>query len=271
MPPRLSRPGVGARHEWRLEAEIRVDTSIDHQSAAPHRLAHFPVALFASVMGMAGLAIAWLKAAQTGLVPELISSGLRWLATILFAFLLLVYLTKLLRHRAAVMAERTHPLKQNFFPAISIGLLLLAIAWAHTAPTTARCLWGVGAALHLVFTLMAMSGWIHHAHFEIGHANPAWFIPVVGNILVPVVGTGFAPPDISWFFFSILHVPDVDGASRRQPDAYLGSPAGGLAEHRQQPSPDESDPADRWCRRARHGGTALSAAGLEYPRVSRCR
>ncbi|WP_277372081.1 SLAC1 anion channel family protein [Pseudomonas sp. AA-38] len=180
-----------------------MDTSIDHQSAAPHRLAHFPVALFASVMGVAGLAIAWLKAAQTGLVPEQIGGGLRGLGTALFAFLLLIYLTKLLRHRAAVMAERAHPLKQNFFPAISIGLLLLAIAWAHAAPTLATWLWSVGAALHLVFTLLAMSGWIHHAHFQINHANPAWFIPVVGNILVPVAGAGFAPLDISWFFFSI--------------------------------------------------------------------
>ena len=194
---------MGFRHELRLEAEIRVDTSIDHQSAAPHRLAHFPVALFASVMGVAGLAIAWLKAAQTGLVPELVGSGLRGLATVLFACLLLIYLAKLWRHHTAVMAERAHPLKQNFFPAISIGLLLLAIAWAHTAPTMASGLWAVGATLHLVFTLLAMSGWIHHAHFEIKHANPAWFIPVVGNILVPVAGADFAPPDISWFFFSI--------------------------------------------------------------------
>lgn len=180
-----------------------MDTTIDTRIDAPHRLAHFPVALFASVMGIAGLAIAWLKAAHTGLVPEAIGGGIRWLASGLFAFLLLVYVAKLLRHPAAVMAERAHPLKQNFFPAISIGILLLATAWAHTAPTVAQWLWTIGAASHLIFTLLAMSGWIHHAHFEIKHANPAWFIPVVGNILVPVVGAGFAHSDISWFFFSI--------------------------------------------------------------------
>lgn len=58
----------------------------------PHvRLAHFPVALFASVMGVAGLTIAWLKAAQTGVAPEAVGGGLRWLASALFAFLLLTY------------------------------------------------------------------------------------------------------------------------------------------------------------------------------------
>ena len=172
-----------------------------HESAS--RLEHFPVALFASVMGMAGLCLAWLKAQHLGLLPGDGGAVLRWLASGLFAFLLLAYATKLLRHPAAVRAERAHPLKQNFFPAISIGLLLLASAWAPAAPGVAIWLWGIGAALHLLFTLQAMGGWIHHTHFEIKHATPAWFIPVVGNILVPLVGVHFAPADISWFFFSI--------------------------------------------------------------------
>jgi tellurite resistance protein len=168
-----------------------------------NRLEHFPVALFASVMGMAGLAIAWIKAGHMSLLPGEIGSFLRWIASALYIVLLLIYMAKLLRHRAAVQAERAHPVKQNFFAAISIGLLLLAIAWTDTAPATAQWLWRVAAALHLLLTLITISGWIHHSHFEILHANPAWFIPVVGNILVPVVGTGCVPVDVSWFFFSI--------------------------------------------------------------------
>lgn len=168
-----------------------------------HRLEHFPVALFSSVMGTAGLAIAWLKAGHLGLAPTEAGVLLRWLASALYAFLLLAYVAKLVRYPAAVQAERAHPLKQNFLPAISIGLILLAVAWAEAAPAVAIWMWGIGAALHLAFTLMAMSSWIHHTHFQITHANPAWFIPVVGNILVPVVGVGFGPADVSWFFFSI--------------------------------------------------------------------
>lgn len=167
------------------------------------RLAHFPVALFASVMGMAGLAMAWLKAGQLEQVPGEIGAVLRALASLLFIGLLLVYLLKWLRHPAAVTAERAHPLKQNFFAAISISLVLLGTAWQHAAPELARGLWAGGAALHLIVTLWVMSGWIHHTHFQIQHANPAWFIPVVGNIMVPVAGVSFAHTDISWFFFSI--------------------------------------------------------------------
>ena len=31
--------------------------------------------------------------------------------------------------------------------------------------------------------------------------NP-WFIPVVGNIIVPIAGVDDAPAEVSWFFFS---------------------------------------------------------------------
>ncbi len=31
--------------------------------------------------------------------------------------------------------------------------------------------------------------------------TPAWFIPVIGNLVVPLAGTAHAPVDISWFFF----------------------------------------------------------------------
>jgi tellurite resistance protein len=80
---------------------------------------------------------------------------------------------------------------------------LLAVAFAETLPGLALVLWSVGASVHLAFTLTVMSSWIHHTRYDIKHANPAWFIPVVGNIIVPIAGVGFAPPEISWFFFSI--------------------------------------------------------------------
>jgi tellurite resistance protein len=167
------------------------------------RLAHFPVALFAVVMGMAGLALAWLKAHHLAAVPEGVGCLIRLLATGIFVLVLALYLAKLARHPDAVRGDWMHPVKLNFFPAISIGLILLAIAWARDLPAIAPWIWGLGAALHLVFTLAAMSSWIHHARHELKHANPAWFIPVVGNILVPIAGVGFAPADVSWFFFSV--------------------------------------------------------------------
>ncbi|MET0052654.1 MAG: SLAC1 anion channel family protein [Candidatus Thiodiazotropha sp.] len=73
----------------------------------------------------------------------------------------------------------------------------------HTLPGVSKVLWILGSALHLGFTLYVMNIWIHHDKFEVHHINPAWFIPVVGNVLVPVAGTAHGYYEISWFFFSI--------------------------------------------------------------------
>jgi hypothetical protein len=64
-------------------------------------------------------------------------------------------------------------------------------------------LWLAGTALHLVFTFYVMDVWIHHDKFEVHHINPAWFIPVVGNVLVPIAGMELGYTELSWFFFSI--------------------------------------------------------------------
>ena len=173
-------------------------------TAAPHsRLAHFPVPLFATAMGTSGLAIAWKKAHHVLGLPAEIGLALQWWALALFVVIALFYLAKLVRHPAAVKQEFSHPIRLNFFPTISIALLLLAIAFTDTLPGLAFGLWSVGAAIHLLFTLTVMSSWIHHTRYDIKHANPSWFIPIVGNVIVPVAGVAFAPVEISWFFFSI--------------------------------------------------------------------
>jgi tellurite resistance protein len=168
-----------------------------------NRLEHFPISFFATVMGTTGLAIAWQKAHAVLDAPPLIGQVLSWCALALFALLVLIYAAKWAGHPAAVRAELAHPVKLNFFPATSISLLLLSVAFLADLPALAKAFWLGGAALHLAFTLYVMNSWIHHTHYQITHANPAWFIPVVGNVIVPVAGVNFAPAELSWFFFSI--------------------------------------------------------------------
>ena len=172
-------------------------------TAPTSKLEHFPVAFFASVMGTTGLALAWKKAHEVLGLPSAIGSALQWWALALFVLLAFIYLAKLALHGAAVKQEFTHPIRLNFFPAISISLMLLGSAFADTTPYTAGGIWLAGAALHFGFTLVVMSSWIHHTRYDIKHANPAWFIPVVGNIVAPIGGVAFAPAEVSWYFFSI--------------------------------------------------------------------
>ena len=166
-------------------------------------LAHFPVSLVSTVMGLTGLAIAWQKAHRALGVPAGVWMAIAALASAVFVFLITLYAIKLLRFPEAVRGEWRHPVRVNFFPTISISLMLLATVWIDAAPSVAFLLWAGGALLQLVFTLAILSSWMFHTHYDIKHANPAWFIPVVGNLFVPIVGGRFAPPELGWFFFSI--------------------------------------------------------------------
>ena len=167
------------------------------------RLRYLPVPLFAVVMGIAGLALAWQRSEEVLHVPGLTGRAFAWLATAAFLAITVGYLAKVVRYPAEVLKELRHPVRVNFFATISIGLVLLASLAAEPAPALARSLWTAGAALHLAFTVYVVSAWIHRTGIEIAHVNPAWFIPVVGNVLLPIAGVRFYPADVSWFFFSI--------------------------------------------------------------------
>jgi tellurite resistance protein len=167
------------------------------------RLAYFPISFFSMVMGLTGLCIAWENAELTYGLPIRLESALIPFSTLVFCILLVFYLAKLIRYPKEVMKELNHPVKLNFFPAISISLILLSVAVLKPLPGLSQGLWILGTALHLSFTLYVMNVWIHHDKFEIHHINPAWFIPVVGNVLIPIAGTAHGHTEISWFFFSI--------------------------------------------------------------------
>ncbi len=168
-----------------------------------NRLANFPVSFFSVVMGLCGLTIAWEKAqhayqVQLGITPILVG-----IVTAVFVLLLFVYGSKLVLHTSSIKKELKHPVKLSFFPSISISFILLSIAYLNINEAISRPLWIIGIILHLGFTLYVISSWMHHEHFKINHINPAWFIPAVGNVLVPIAGVALGYIDVSWFFFSI--------------------------------------------------------------------
>ncbi|MFL9827017.1 SLAC1 anion channel family protein [Rhodoplanes sp. SY1] len=169
---------------------------------ATPRLEHFPVSFFATVMGTAGLAIATHRLELLLGTRQIASLVLGGIAAGLFVAVATFYAAKLIRHRQAVVAEWHHPVRLSFFPTISISLLLLSIIALPLDRAVAGALWTAGAALHLTFSLVILSTWIGHRPFEPPHLNPAWFIPAVGNIIVPLAGVPLGHVEISWFFFS---------------------------------------------------------------------
>ncbi|KJR30757.1 C4-dicarboxylate ABC transporter [Vibrio sp. S234-5] len=164
------------------------------------RLVHFPISMFSIVMGLSGLSIAWQKALGTSF--PVITTFSSILATTVMLLVSALYLLKITRYPNAVIAETKHPIKINFFAAFSISLLLLSVVW-HRFESLSYVLWGLGAVVQLSLTLLVMHSWIHHDHYRLEHANPSWFIPVVGNIIAPITGAKLGFIEISWFFFGV--------------------------------------------------------------------
>lgn len=165
-------------------------------------LMHVPVPLFAVVMGVTGLGIAWRKAAGVLGTPAIVGETVLALAATLFGAIALLYSLKALRHPLAVAQEFRHPVRAAFFPTISIGLLLLSIAAGRYNASLAVALWLAGAGGHLGLTLVLLGRWLT-SPVEITHSNPAWFIPIVGNIIVPIAGVPLGLEEVSWFFYAI--------------------------------------------------------------------
>jgi len=168
-----------------------------------NRIANFPISFFSMVMGLAGLSIAWQKAQHIFEVDLSINLFLMTITSGVFIALLSAYAVKYLMAYQAVLSEFKNPIKLNFFPTISISLLLISVTFLQFDQNISLPIWVAGSTVHLLFTLYIVNAWIHHEHFEVQHLNPAWFIPAVGNVIVPVTGVQLGFIEISWFFFSI--------------------------------------------------------------------
>lgn len=166
------------------------------------KIKHFPIAAFSSVMGMSGVSIALNKFYHLQWFPKwpyLVMLLISFLAFIVVSFM---YSKKAYMYYKEVNLDFKHRIRINFFSAITISFLLLSIAVYGIWPMVALPLWWIGFIGHTYIMLHTIKFWIQH-NFEIKTFNPAWFIPVVGNILIPVIGVDFIPRELAWLYYSI--------------------------------------------------------------------
>ena len=168
----------------------------------PNRLEFFPVMMFAIVMGLSGLSLVLLKAHEVLNLSAVLGNIVSLLAVMVFIVILGTYMLKIVKYTQMVKEELAHPVRINFFAAISISFILISMIIKSVNANVAFLLFCIGAALHLFFTFYTLRFWITQ-NVEILHSNPAWFIPIVGNLIVPIGGVGFIDNAILLFYFSI--------------------------------------------------------------------
>ena len=167
-----------------------------------NRLKYFPITMFAIVMGLSGLAIAYQKFGKVFGVDSTIGIVLTYIDTALFLMIVTLYGSKALKYFGEVKKEFAHPVRINFFAAMSISMLLLSIAYESINHVLSQNLFIIGTLLQTFFTFYTISFWINK-NLEMNHSNPAWFIPIVGNILVPVAGFEYANVNFLMYYFSV--------------------------------------------------------------------
>jgi tellurite resistance protein len=156
-------------------------------------LSYLPVAFFGAVMGLTGLAVAWRFSHTLFNTPLWIAHVLGAIALAAFVLLSAGYAIKAATDFAAVRAEFNHPIAGNLFGTPLISLLLLPLLLAELNLTLARVVWVIGAVLMTLFAWFVVMRWMT-VQQKTAHATPAWIVPVVGMIDVPL-----AVPSLGWF------------------------------------------------------------------------
>lgn len=168
----------------------------------PNRLQFFPVMMFAITMGLSGLTLVFRKASEVfdslHIIPVLFS----YLTIAIFIAIVFTYGLKFLKYTKEVQKEWQHPIRINFFAAISISFVLVSMLSRPINESIADALFVFGSVLHLFLTFNTLNFWFNQS-MDIHHSNPAWFIPIVGNLIVPVGGVGIFSNELLMFYFSI--------------------------------------------------------------------
>lgn len=148
-------------------------------------LGYLPVALFGSIMGLSGLAVGWRMAHAYFGAPQWVGDCIGYVAIFGFIALVAGYAIKLRSSFDAVKAEFNHPIAGGLFATPLISLLLLPILLVDLDLALARAVWVTGALGMTIFAWLIVSRWMS-VRQQITHATPAWIVPVVGMIDIPL-------------------------------------------------------------------------------------
>ncbi|WP_336485975.1 SLAC1 anion channel family protein [Methylobacterium nigriterrae] len=188
-------PETAQAGESVLTAHVAPDLAARAERDGWHQLEALPVGLFASVMGLTGLGVAWdLAHARYG-SPAWIADAIGWAAMAAFVAVALGYTVKVVLAPQAVRAEFRHPIAGNLFGTPLISLLLLPIPLAPMSLGLARALWALGAFGMTVFAWVIVNRWMSERQ-QAAHATPAWIVPVVGLLDLPLALPGLGLPSM---------------------------------------------------------------------------
>ncbi len=152
---------------------------------------NFTPSWFASIMGTGILAITSLF--YSHYIPFLknLAYVLFYFNTALFFVLLIPWVLRWLFFRKQALNDLEHPVISNFYATIAISMLVLAADFIVIGKnmTIGEVFWFLGALFTIFFSILIPYLMFKSEHVKLDHINPAWFIPPVGLIVIPIAGS----------------------------------------------------------------------------------
>ena len=156
---------------------------------------NFAPSWFASVMGTGILAMTSLFYSRY--IPFLKSMAyvLFYFNIILFFVLLIPWILRWIFFRKEALKDLEHPVLSNFYATIAIGMLVLAADFIVIGKNIkiGEVFWFIGALATMFFGILTPYLMFKGEHVRLDHINPAWFIPPVGLIVIPIAGSLIIP------------------------------------------------------------------------------
>lgn len=174
-------------------------SEFQNKSDAMSKIKNFPIMFFAVIMGLGGLSLAYEKLNLVFSLSNFVFEILRSITSLVFIIITTIYVVKFIKFNEQVREEFAHPIKINFFAAFSISLFLLSAMWREFN-LLHQILFYFALAIQSFLTLYVVSFWINK-NMLISHSNPAWFIPIVGNLVVVIASKESSL--FLWYYFSV--------------------------------------------------------------------
>jgi tellurite resistance protein len=154
-----------------------------------------------AVMSLFGLALAWRALSDLGGwesgFGRSISIGALLLGLVTFGSIVLHQFQK------GALKETVENPQLRVLPAcLTVGLMLLSALLAPHMPRLANAMIWIAALGHFLLLAWLINGWFRGG-LALEIISPVWFIPVVGNIVVPVGAIASGEVMLAWFGFSV--------------------------------------------------------------------
>ncbi|WP_048147795.1 TDT family transporter [Palaeococcus ferrophilus] len=159
----------------------------------------FAPSWFASVMGTGALAL--VSKAYSSKLPALgtLSNALAYLNALMFFVLLIPWLLRWIKHPAEAKKDLYHPVTSHFYGTMPIAMTIVGMNLAMLGYRGAGFpLWVLGSILVIFFALLIPYLFFIGEGVDVKTVTPAWFIPPVGLMVIPLTALPFVPSSETW-------------------------------------------------------------------------